>query len=290
MPGKGLKRCPAWKVAHRMGAHQHPAIAAALKAGPKGSADLSAFYMPITNQRQTSKCHAHSRAAALRTAYAAAGIPLPFDPSPELIAATTYADVRAAANPTGNLPVLIDDGADLQDSQDATRRWGVCPIGMVAGSLAGPAGSDSYTDSPDNTAGKTTPEADLAELRVAGTRLTLPEYMIAGAGSPSIVAGVIASLDAGIPVQVGGPVGPGYEAAVAGAIVMAEPDGDGHARYEGGYRPITDAEREASGSKGTYVFYEPGSWGINVAQAGVWLLSEEAIEALWEAFPCVVTS
>lgn len=290
MPGKGLKRTPDWKKAHRMGAAQHPAIAAALKAGPKGQADLSSFYMPRTNQRQTSKCHAHSRAAGLRTAFAAAGIPLPFDPSPELIAATTYADVRAAANPTGNLPVLTDDGADLQDSQDATRRWGVCPIGMVAGTLAGAPGSDSYTDSPDNTAGGPTPEPNVAELQTAGMRLTLPEYQILGTGTSSIVAGVIACLDSNIPVQVGGPVGPQYEAAIAGAIIMAEPSGDGHARFEGGYRPMTDAEKSVSGSKGTYVFYEPGSWGINVAQNGVWLLSEEAIEALWEAFPLVVQS
>ena len=241
------------------------------------------------NQRYTSKCHAHSRAAGLYTAFSAAGIALPFVPSPELIAECTYADDRAAATPVGQaLQVMRDVGAELQSSSDATRRWGLAPIQPVSSDMS------IYTDCPDNTAmpgpdGQlpALPEVDVARVQIAASKLTLPEYQLAGAGA-SVTALVLASLDTKVPLQVGGPVGPAYEALAPGQVAMAEPDGDGHAQVVDSYRPMTDAERSQCGSKGTYLFEVNGSWGLDFANFGVAYVSEEWIEANWNYFPLIV--
>ena len=290
---KGLRPSRPERTAHRLGAHVHPAIAAALRAGPIGQSDLSPYRGPTTNQRGTSTCHAHSRAQLLYTAYAAVGKRLPFFPSPDLIARTTYADDRAAATPMGQpLPRLYDVGAELQSSSDATQRWGLVRIGWP--NLA-PTDLANFTDSPDGTAFTGSdgqlpamPELTPPELHEAAARVTMPEYQVVGVG-PSVVSLVIASLDVKMPLQSGGPVGPMYEALTAGQVAMPEPDGDGHAQVTDCYRPMTDAEREACGSVGKYVFAINGSWGLEWSARGVALVSEEWIESQWNFFPAVVS-
>jgi len=270
----------------------HPAIGAALKAGPIGQGGPKAFRGPVTNQRGTSKCHAHSRAQVLWTAYGAAGIPLPFFPSPDCIATCTYADDRAIATPFGaDLPPLRDVGAELQSSSDATNRWGVAPIGWPG---SAPTDLSNFTDSPDGTAFAGSDgqlpilaEPNVDELHLASSRLAMPEYQLAGSGS-SLVSLVVASLDVNVPLQCGGPVGPAYESLGATAVAMPEPNGDGHAQDVDYYRPMTDAEREQCGSTGKFVFEVCGSWGLVFANRGIALVSEEWIEANWNYFPGVV--
>jgi hypothetical protein len=288
--GKGLKPSNPARTHHRLGAAMHPAIGAALKAGPVGQGVPKAFRGPITDQRQSSTCHAHSRAQLLFTAYAAAGMALPFFPSMACIATCTYADDRALATPFGlSLPPLRDVGAELQSSSDATNRWGLAPIGWPGATPTGP-----FTDWPDGTAitgadGQLPilAEPNVAELHVAAARLTVPEYQLAGSGS-SLVSLVIASLDSNIGLQTGGPVGPAYEGLSATSVAMPEPNGDGHAQAIDFYRPMTDAEKAQSGSTGTYVFEVAGSWGLGFANRGVALVSEEWVEAQWNLFPGIV--
>lgn len=219
-------------------------------------------------------------------------MPLPSFPSPDCIATCTYADDRAIATPFGmDLPPLRDVGAELQSSSDATNRWGLAPIGWPG---AAPTDLQNFTDSPDGTASPgpdgqlpILAEPNVAELHVSAARLTLPEYQLAGSGS-SLVSLVIASLDINVPLQCGGPVGPAYESLASGAVAMPEPNGDGHAQDVDFYRPMTDAERADSGSNGTYVFEVAGSWGLQFANHGVALVSEEWIEGNWNYFPGIV--
>jgi hypothetical protein len=283
--GKGLLAHTPSKIAHRLAAVYHPKISAALAAGPKGAADLSAFRPPRMNQRYTSTCHAHSRAAGLYSAWGAAGRPLLFVPSPVLVASCTYLDVRSAATPPGvALAVLQDVGAELQDSEDATQRWGIAPIQPLS------TDPNQYTDVPDNTAvpGTVFPEADPKRLEIAGSSLQAPEYSITPGQAVRPTLQVIAALDSNIPVQTANPVGPAYEALTATQIAMPEPNGDGHAQYTDVYLPMTAAEKAQCGSQGTYKFAIVGSWGLEVCADGIFWVSEEWIDQGWTYFPLTV--
>jgi hypothetical protein len=276
MRGKGLKRSHSARVAHRLGAAQHPDIAAILKAGILGHADLSQFLPPRLDQGQTSTCHAHSMAAGLYTAFAAKGPHVPplmtFVPSPFLIAATTYADVRARSIPVGEpLPPLVDGGAELQDDADAVAKWGVAPMGPQV------EGRNSDCPSAQEPA---FPEPDVPQLLQAGQRLVGGEYAIPiDSGAPETIA---ASLDAGIPVWVGGLVGQAYESLGPNDIAQPTPDSDttagGHAQLLAAYR-TTGAELQ---------FLVVNSWGDVWALNGTVWASQDWVGALWNAWPMTV--
>jgi hypothetical protein len=276
--GRGLKRDTPERVSHRLGGHLHPEVAKALAAGPVGRADLSAFRTPSRlRQRYTSTCHAHSRAAGLYTAWKADGRPLAFVPSPLMIAACTYADRRSGAvTDPNNVPVLRDDGAELQESSDATVTWGIAPMLPFA---------NAYTDVPNGTADPAAvfPEPDYQKLEIGGENLQAPEYLVTPNQDAPLV--LCAYLDLKIPSQTGGPVGPAYEALGKGQIAMPEPDGEGHAQVCDGYDTMTDDERRVFGSTGQFKFTICNSWGAEWCDDGIGWASEEWIRSQWSFFP-----
>lgn len=273
--GKGLKRSTPAKVAHRLGAHLHPRIAAALAAGPRGSADLTPCQR--LDQGQTGTCHAHSCAAAIWTAFQAAGKPMSFVPSPRTIASCTYADTRALSTPQGQpLPPLTDDGAELQDDANAVKTWGVAPI--QAPTTDGRF-SDCENDPPDNVF----PEPDPTQLQIGAADLISGEYAAnVDATLPNVVA---ASLDAGIPVWIGFFVDSAFENLGPNDIAQppntSDPNGGGHAVYLSGYR---------TNSAGQIEVRLQNSWGPNWADNGAVWCSTAWLLAVWDAFPMAVTA
>lgn len=252
----------------------HPNIAAALKAGIRGSADLSQFLPARLDQGQTSTCHAHSMAAGLFAAFASAGKPLGWCPSPFLIAATTYSDVRARTIPVGQpLPILVDEGAELQDDADAVAKWGICAMG--------PSVEGRNSDCP-STQEPSFPEPDVPQLLQAGQRIVGGEYAVPiDSGAPEVIA---ASLDAGIPVWVGGLVGADYERLGPQDIAQPTPSDDttagGHGQLLVAYR-TTGAELQ---------FLIVNSWGTGWAHNGTVWASTDWVTSLWNAWPMAVAS
>jgi hypothetical protein len=272
--GRGLKPPTPGKSAHRMGAASHPLIGAALRGSLAGSADLSPQICPRMDQRQTETCFAHSAAALLGLQMAIAGKPLGWVPSPELIAQTTYADVRAAAHPSGDLPVLQDTGAELQDVATAMARWGVGPMGPIV--------DNSNSDVPDPT-GYGFPEADPNRLVVAGSHLIGGEYSIdVDANAPAVVA---AALDAKISIWCGGLVGAAYQAATENPTLVQQPTpasdttGGGHAQGIVGYRTNADGALE---------FKVCNSWGASWGSNGLIWVSSAWVAACWMLWPFAV--
>jgi hypothetical protein len=273
--GKGLKPSTPHKVAHRMGAEAHPAIAAALAAGPKGAADLTPLLPERLDQGQTETCFAGSLAVGIFVALASAGKPLPFVPSPLLFAATTYADVRAAMTlPSQPLPVLQDTGAEFADAAMAAAKWGAAPMG--------PDVQGRHYDVPDDN-GYSFPEPDVSQLQVAGRELIGGEYAITVDASAIDVC--CAALDAGIPVWTGGLVGAAYQALTANDIAQPTPTSDptagGHAQLLVAYRTNAAGKRE---------FLVAGTWGAEWALNGTVWASEEWVLSQWDLWPLTVAS
>lgn len=274
--GRGLKPSTPSKVAHRLGAHLHADIAAALAAGPRGAARL----VPCQrmDQGQTGTCHAHSGAASVWTAFNAKGKPLAFVPSPRIIASCTYADVRTATLPAGqtNLPLLTDDGAELQDDANAMKTWGIAPI-------LDPTTDGRFSDCENDPADNTFPEPDTAQLQIAGKDLIDGEYMIPVDNSaPKTVA---ACLDAGVPVWVGFYVDSAFENLgpndVAAAPNMNDPSGGGHAVYLSGYR---------TNAAGKFEYRMENSWGSGWADGGACWVSTAWLLVCWNLWPMAVAS
>jgi hypothetical protein len=269
---KGLLRPDPAKLARRLHASLHPLLAAG--GTPRGAASLTPCQR--LDQGQTGTCHAHSAAAAIWTALNSAGKPVAFIPSPRLIAATTYADVRAASTPVGEpLPPLQDTGADLSDDATALAKWGVAPF--AESSTSDGRFSDVENDPPDNVF----PEPDVAQLQIAGADLIAGEYSIpVDSGAPNLCA---LALDAGLPIWLGFFVDSAFEAATASTIVGApnqsDPSGGGHAVYLSAYRTATD---------GTFEFLLQNSWGDGWAMSGaVWCAQAWLLET-WMLWPMAV--
>ena len=270
MRGLGLKRTTPGRADHRLGAHRLGLIGT-----PKGQADLAEFMPPRLDQGQTSTCHAHSFVAALFTACGAQGHPMPFVGSPLLLASSTYADVRAKAHPTGDLPPLSDDGAQLQDDADAARTWGIGPMGLQV--------PGRYSDVPDDQDGVPFPEPTVPALIVAGTDLIDGEYSIpVNSDAPEVCA---LALDEGIPIWLGTMVDTAFEHAgpsdVIGPANPSDPSGGGHALYLGAYR---------TNAPGALEFRVENSWGPNWCAGGAVWASSEWIKACWDLWPMAVKS
>jgi papain like protease len=272
---RGLKRTTPSKVAHRLKAHLHPAIAAALRTGPRGSAQLTPC--PRMDQGATGTCHAHSCGAAIYTAFTAAGKGLSFVPSPRMIASCTYADVRASSlAPGANLPPLTDDGAELQDDATAVANWGVAPI-------QSPTSDGRYSDVENDPPNNIFPEPDPMQLQMGAQDLISGEYSIAvDKNAPLTVA---ASLDSNIPVWVGFVVDSAFENLgqydVAQAPNTNDQNGGGHAVYLSGYR---------TSSGGSLEFRLENSWGSGWGDSGAVWCSTAWLLATWDLFPMTVVS
>lgn len=273
---RGLHKPDPARSAYRVGAHTNPRIAAVLAAGLPLSYSLSQYWRTAFNQGNSDKCHSHSASTSIAVAFASAGKKLPFDgpPSPENIAATTYANMRRASwNGISDLPKLLDTGASLEDDVGAVGQWGAGPMGALVGGR--------YSDSPDDTAGTFTPEPDERALVVSGKELIVGAYSVPlDAAAARLCA---ASLVAGIPVQVGGPVGNGYEYGDPTVACPAEPDGDGHATVLLDFR--------TNPATGELEFWDATSWGNEFGVAspvgspgGRWV-GVAWLRSMWQAFP-----
>lgn len=267
---KGLKRSTPSRVQHRLGAHLDPRIAAALATEPSGAADLTRFWTQPFDQSRSSTCHAHSAITCAYVAMAAAGKTFSWMPSPLELASCVYADMRAAATPVGQpLPLLYDTGAELQDDADAVTKWGLAPIGPLQGRF-----SDVPDDPPDNSF----PEPQLTALQ--GAVRFSGEYAIPVDGNaPRIVA---ACLDAGIPVQSGGPVGELFEGNTDPTVAIgADPTAsDGHAMAILAYRTKAPAALSAF----AWEFFEESSWGPFGVKGGRWVTGEWMLSQ-WSLWP-----
>ena len=264
--GRGLHRPDPKKLARRMHAAYHPLLAGGT---PKGKAQLTPC--PRLDQGASGTCHAHSAAGSIWTAFKAAGQEI-FVPSPRVIASTTYAEVRAAAYPTGPLPQLQDTGADLSDDATALAEWGVAPI-------QAPTSDGRYSD-VENDKGWF-PEPDLGRLLIAGADLISGEYQIpVDSSAPSLCA---LSLDGGIPIWLGFFVDSAFQSLGPSSIAQppdtSDPSGGGHAVYLSGYR---------TASSGQYEFLLQNSWGSGWAGGGAVWCSQAWLLACWMLWPMVV--
>lgn len=276
--GRGLKPPTPARNAHRMGALSHEGIALAKKVGIRGSADLTGLCPPRMNQQATSTCFAHSFSAALFCAKGAAGKPMPFVPSVRLLASMVYAKEQRS-KPTMGAPLadLQDLGAELADVADVGSGWGVAPMGPTIDGL-----NSDVPDGPFQPQSLVPfPEADVLDLVVAGSELIAGEYSIPmDANAPETIA---ASLDAGIPVWIGGLVGSAYEALGPSDVAEPTPSSDTSA---GGHAQVIASYRTAPG--GALQFRVVGSWGTGWAFNGTVWASSDWVKALWQAYPMAV--
>jgi hypothetical protein len=267
--GRGLHRPDPAKHAHRLHAAQH----LGLTGTPKGAAQC--VVCPRLDQGQTSTCHAHSGVAALWCRYATKGAPLPWIPSPGLLASCTYADVRAAKYPTNYLPPLSDDGADLSDDAEALKRWGIDAMGPQI------PGRSGASDVPDDVPGVPFAEPNRYAVERASSHIITGEYQIpVDANAPVTVA---LALDAGIPVWLGCFVDSAFENLGAKDIAQppneSDPYGGGHAMYISGYR---------TNAKGEFEFRVENSWGTGWADGGAVWASSAWLKACWMLWPMAV--
>jgi hypothetical protein len=276
---RGLKRSTPAKVAHRLGAHLHPRIAAALAAGPRGSADLQPCQR--LDQGQTSKCTFHSFAGAWWCAVNAGGTVPPFIPSPEFLASVTYSNLRRVATaPGADVPKLTDDGAELQDPASAAQEWGIAPIGSGSPCPTSDGRfSDCETTPPDNTS----PELDPMQAQIGGDKLVDGEYAATIDNQADLV--VAAALDAGVPVWEGGQVDAAYESFEnVGPDFVAPPPkndgtGGGHAQYISAYR---------TKAPGVLEFRYENSWGSAWGFNGAIWVSADFVRSRWSLWPMAV--
>ena len=264
MRGRGLKPSTPERIAHRRSIAGHPRLVAALSGGCLLDAPQ------VMDQGQTSTCWAHSLSAGLWTSCNALRKPIQFVPSPLDIASLGYALIRSRATPTGALPPLSDDGAELQDGADTVAEWGVSAM------LAPVDGR--YSDIPETSP---FPEPKPLQAELSAQQLLVGPYTIPiDSGAPSTVA---QCLDSGIAVWVGGLVGQTTEALQPGQIEQPTPENDptagGHARFIRGYRTATGGALE---------FLVRNSWGPAWCGTGECWASEEWLLAQWNLFPLAV--
>lgn len=273
--GRGLHKSDVEKTKHRLGAHLHALIGAALAAGLVGQGQLKTC--PRMDQGESETCHAHSASGSVWCAKEEAGQPLGFVPSPLLIASCTYSDVRNAQTPPGQpLDPLKDVGAELQDDATALAQWGVAPI-------QAPTPDGRYSDVPNDLPGVPFPEPDINQVRLAGADLIGGEYSInVDADAPRTVA---ACIDAKIPVWFGTNIGDTFQKLGPNDIGQPTPanDGDqgGHAMYISGYR---------TNAVGRLEFRVENSWGEGWADKGAVWVSEEFVMECWCLWPMDVAT
>ena len=270
--GRGLKRSAPHKLSRRVALAEHPVVRSLLANLP-ASVDLAKFQPAILDQGPTGSCTAHSTASAVATAFAAAGHPLAFVPSPREIYATTRALERAASTPAGaTLGYLTDGGAELGDVFTALSQFGVCPI-------EAPTSDGRLSDvEPSNV----NSEPGFIQLEQAALRPVVGPYGLDPTSS-SASDTIAAALAAGIPVAIAAFVDTAFEnlqpGHVAGAPNQADPQGGGHAIYLSGYQTQPDGSR---------AFILTNSWGVGWCNAGRCLVGPAWLAAAWEAWPVSV--
>jgi len=264
MRGRGLKPSTPERIAHRRSIVGHPHLVAALSGGCLLDAPA------VFDQGQTETCWAHSLASGLWTSANNGQARLPWVPSPLDIASLGYALIRARLHPTGELSLLSDDGAELQDGADVVEQWGVAELRpLVEGRC-----SDVPSDGPF-------PEPEPLQVELQGQHLIVGPYTVpVDSTAPQTVA---SCLDSGIAVWIGGLVGDAVQNLQPGQIEQPTPESDrsagGHARFIRGYRTIAG---------GKFEFLVRNSWGPSWCGSGEDWASEEWLLAQWDLFPLAV--
>jgi hypothetical protein len=258
--GKGCKRSHPDKLAKRMPAAAHPAIAEKVGASVPPSASLQAFEPPRDDQNGYSACTAFALSTGLRVAQ----LPLGFDPSQRGIYGITRSVGRALEN-KDPLPPLADAGAELADVVAAIGQYGVCPVVVLEGSTS------------DITAANVNAEPDLIQLTEAGTKLVVGAYGI----DPNQHDVCAAAIAAGHPLYIAVYADRGFEAWVPsqapyGAPIESNPPQAG----EGGHCMVIDAY--STNTDGSRTWRCVNSWGSGWGDDGTARVSDAFISACWE--------
>jgi hypothetical protein len=274
--GKGLHRSDPAKTSHRVGAELHPRIAAALAAGPKGSANLSQFLPPVFDQGGSSTCWAHSAASCLYGSRAVAGRPMGYVPSPLYFAKRLYASYREAATPVGQpLPALADTGAQLVDAAAIFGQCGEIPMGAPI--------DCRYSDVPNDTDGAF-PELTPTEAQRGAEDTFGGEYSVAIDGDAALL--VMATLDAEILLWDAFYADPACDNLgpndILGAPVLK--GGGGHSNSYWGYDLNATRKYPVDGP----VFFKRGTWGSSYARGGDYLVSTGHVVNAWSLWPFAV--
>jgi hypothetical protein len=280
---RGLRRSPASATSHRLGAQLHPRVAAALAAGPKGSADLSGHLATVFNQSNSSTCWAHAAANLKYAALSLSGVTPPFVPSPLYFAQCVYAADRAASTPPGQpLPPLVDTGAELGAAAEVFTKWGDIPLQapQQGGATDVPATSDVFGNPVP------LPELSVPEVQ-AGLRDPFGgSYDIAvDANAPSLL---MATLDAGILVWDGFYCGPRCEALGPNDVLNEDETsgGGGHSTLYWGYDLNASRKWPVDGP----VFFKRNSWGVGYCRGGDFTVGKIHVVNAWELRPFVLGS
>jgi hypothetical protein len=273
MPGLGLLPTdPAQRFIRAPAADHH--VVRSMRAALPTSADLSAMAPRVLDQKQTSTCWAHSAATLLYTRrhIQLGGVPPLM--SPLFFAQIVYGTMRAAATKPGDtLPALQDTGAELDTADACFGKWGCSPFL-----------GDGLTDLPTVDAdGFGIPELAVTTVEAASARLFSGPYDIApDSAAPETVAACIA---AGIPVWLGGLVGPSLDSYRTGTIEQpwtspqSGPGIGGHARAILGFRSVP----------GGLELLIRNSWGPTWGDGGSSWASAEVITSAWSLLPFQVS-
>jgi hypothetical protein len=267
---KGAKRSHPAKLALAKDAASHPSIYVLPVIAPQTARHPVNWLPPCEDQGQTSECTAHALSQGLYAACGARGVSLGFQgpPSPRHFYSCSGGIARAAADPTGALPPLQDDGRELADCITALMACGAVAMGPLA---------------PDGRFSDSTPENATDEPSVQALEDSA-HACLAGAYTVDLTAAnaldvCAAALDSGRALYLGFDCGDTFEALGPGDIAQPTPASDpnqgGHALTVVSYRVSAAGQRE---------FLIRNSWGNGWADMGNVWASSAWLLACWEVW------
>lgn len=270
-------------MGHRAGWMGHPAIAPHLSDTRPTKVSVAQFTPRLTtiNGRKGSlnqnggSCTGHSYAAALYTAAAAQGKPLPFLPSPDFEYKTTRAIELGVNTPDGApLSELLDLGAELADAERAASEYGVVPFGKTSS-------DGKYTD------------VELSEINVrpdplllqeAGLTLVTGPYKI-DPQDPNLFAIVKACLATGIPLWVAFYCDTAFQQLRPGQVAPAPIVSDIPIEGEGGHAVFLSEADDSKESEPVCTL--ENSWG-DWCDSGTALVGLDWLKSCWEIWPVLI--